>query len=49
LYLYLNILPDIKNKNSAHSYIRKLTKIVWVLYRPEQSVHIRIKKIDQMS
>jgi hypothetical protein len=28
LYLYLNILPDIKNKNSAHSYIRKLTKIV---------------------
>jgi hypothetical protein len=28
LYLYLNILPDVKNKNSIHSYVRKLTKIV---------------------
>ncbi|MDR2457348.1 MAG: hypothetical protein LBD41_02570 [Clostridiales Family XIII bacterium] len=27
LYLYLNILPDIKNENSAYSYARKLTKV----------------------
>jgi hypothetical protein len=28
LYLYLNILPDIKNKNSAYSYVHKLTKVI---------------------
>jgi hypothetical protein len=28
LYLYLNILPNIKNKNSAYSYVPKLTKII---------------------
>jgi hypothetical protein len=28
LYLYLNILPDIKNKNSTYSYVRKLTKVI---------------------
>jgi hypothetical protein len=28
LYLYLNILPDIKNKNSSHSYIPRLIKVI---------------------
>jgi hypothetical protein len=28
LYLYLNILPDIKNKNSAYSYVHKLAKVI---------------------
>jgi hypothetical protein len=28
LYLYLNILPDIKNKNSNHSYIPRLAKVI---------------------
>jgi hypothetical protein len=28
LYLYLNILPNIKNKNSSDSYIPKLTRII---------------------
>jgi hypothetical protein len=28
LYLYLNILPNIKNKNSSYSYIPRLTRVV---------------------
>jgi hypothetical protein len=28
LYLYLNILPNIKNKNSTYSYVPKLTKVI---------------------
>jgi hypothetical protein len=28
LYLYLNILPDIKNKSSNHSYIPRLPKVI---------------------
>jgi hypothetical protein len=28
LYLYLNILPNIKNKNSAYSYVPKMTKTI---------------------
>jgi hypothetical protein len=28
LYLYLNILPDIKNKNSAYAYIPRLAKVI---------------------